>query len=66
MTLHVTRNGTIDHCYSCGLEKPLTGIKEANIKDMKVSSWAHWQKYPLIPYNWHTLTEDQKMEILFP
>jgi len=68
MTLHVTRggfyNGGIDHCYTCGKEKELTGFRQDDIDRMKTSCWCHWQKYPLCPYNWHQQTEEQKLNIL--
>jgi hypothetical protein len=70
MTLFVSRcgfrNNGIEHCYTCGNERKTTGMKESDIKQMITSSWAHWQKFPLFPYNWHEFSEEEKLKILFP
>ncbi len=57
-------NGGIEHCYTCGNEKETRRMKEEDIKDMILSSWSHWQKFPKYPYDWHALTEDEKWKIL--
>lgn len=58
------RNGGAEHCYECGHEQETKGIKEEDIKRMVISSKYHWQKFPLIPYNWHELTEAEKWKVL--
>jgi hypothetical protein len=58
------KNGGVEHCYGCGLERESKGYKEEDIKRMVISSWCHWKKFPLIPYNWHELTEEEKWKIL--
>lgn len=69
MELFVTRggfrNGGIEHCYRCGNERTTTGMNEEDIKRNIISSWCHWQKWKPIPYNWHTLDEDQKLKLLY-
>jgi hypothetical protein len=68
MELFVSRsglkNGGIEHCNRCGLERLTNGFKQTDINRMLVSSKIHWFKYPKFPYNWHELTEDQHWEIL--
>ena len=58
------KNGSITHCYFCGKEKETSGFKEEDINWLKLSCKYHWQKYPIIPYNWHELKEEQKKNIL--
>lgn len=68
MTIFVSRggfkNGGIEHCYECGLEKETKGITENGMKRMIMSSKHHWEKYQLLPYDWHTLTEEMKWTLL--
>jgi hypothetical protein len=52
----------VQHCYGCGIEKPLKGFKD--IERMVISSKHHWRKHKPLPYNWHTLTEEQKWKAL--
>lgn len=58
------KTGGIEHCYGCGNEKTTTGIKETDIERIKRSCRFHWEKFPIFPYNWHTLTEEEKWKIL--
>lgn len=60
------RNGGIQHCYGCGHEREIKGFKECDIKSMVLSNKYHWQKYPLLPFNWHLLSESQKWSLLSP
>jgi hypothetical protein len=68
MTLHASRGGFhdrgIDHCYTCGLEKRIGGIRQEDVDRMITSCRFHWQKYPLIPYTWHLLSENERWIIL--
>jgi hypothetical protein len=66
--LFATRGGFtgVEHCYGCGLEKEVRGLKQRDIDGLILSSWSHWQRWPLLPYNWHEKTEEEKMKILFP
>ncbi len=69
MELYVTRggfkHGGIRHCYGCGLETLVRGISDVEIERSKLSCKYHWLKYPILPYNWHTLTEEQKNQLLW-
>jgi hypothetical protein len=56
--------GGTEHCYDCGFERETKGFSQEDIDRMVLSSKYHWMKYPLIPYNWHELTEDGKWRIL--
>lgn len=58
------RNDGIEHCYTCGNEKRTRGIRQDDIDRMITSAWCHWQKHPLVPYNWHELSEEAKWEVL--
>ena len=68
MTLHASvggfRNNGISHCYSCGTEKEIQGFRDKDIDMLKLSCKYHWDKYPLIPYNWHTLNETERFQLL--
>ena len=56
--------GGVQHCYGCGHERELTGISQKDIDRMVLSDALHWRKYPLLPYNWHTLSEEVKWQVL--
>ena len=58
------KNGGIAHCYDCGKERKITGIKEEDIQRMIISCKIHWEKFPPIPYNWHKLSEKKKNRVL--
>ena len=68
MELHVSRGGLrndgITHCYGCGREKTTEGFKQDQIDRLVLSCKFHWQEYPIIPYNWHELTESQRWNVL--
>lgn len=56
--------GTL-HCYTCGTETEIKTIPvNTSAGEMIASSFAHWQRFPRIPYNWHELTETQRWAIL--
>lgn len=56
--------GTL-HCYTCGTETDITTIPvNSSAQEMITSSFAHWLKYPRIPYNWHELSEKERFYIL--
>src|ERR1035438_9150769 len=69
MQLFVSRggykDGGVEHCYICGTERKTTGVKEEYIARGILSTWCHWQKYSIFPYNWHRLTEAEKHKLLF-
>ena len=56
-------NGGITHCYCCGKEKKTKGFRAEDIESMKLSCKFHWRKYPVIPYNWHKLTEEKRKKL---
>jgi hypothetical protein len=67
-TSHASRHGfatmCLVHCYECGYERAEAGHSAESVKSGIVSAAAHWQKYPVIPYNWHTLSEKERWAIL--
>ncbi|MBD3404677.1 MAG: hypothetical protein GF411_00910 [Candidatus Lokiarchaeota archaeon] len=64
--IQVTRGGRhgVQHCESCGNEIPVPDFTKEQTKYFILSSWSHWMSYPLIPYNWHELSEEKKWKIL--
>jgi hypothetical protein len=60
------KTGGTEHCHGCGNRRETKGMQESDIQRMIISSWCHWQKHAIIPYDWHTKSEKQKMKILFP
>jgi hypothetical protein len=58
-------NGGIEHCYTCGTERPTNWFKDKDIEYLVSASKAHWRKYPIIPYNWHLLEEEKRWAILW-
>ena len=66
VSCHATRGGRygVKHCYHCGDESPMFKLSEEQWRDSLLHSWSHWQDYPRLPYNWHTLPEAKRLEIL--
>jgi hypothetical protein len=68
MTLHASRgsfrNGSVQHCYSCGLETTISGFDPRDILSMVTSSLTHWLSFPIYPYNWHRLDEKTRWRII--
>lgn len=58
------KNGGIGHCYTCGNEQTIKGFDESDIHRIILASKYHWLKYPLIPYDWHKLSEQERWNIL--
>lgn len=59
------RIGGVLHCYTCGTETEINTIPvNSTAEEMITSSWAHWLKFPRIPYNWHELSEPERWSIL--
>lgn len=65
---HVTVGGVNgqQHCYHCGhRSEPVNLISEPEkAKSCVRSSWDHWQRWPVYPYNWHTLSEEEKEALI--
>ena len=70
---HATKGGVngTQHCYTCGhVSTPPRHSDGRTVFGTPVleyciaSSKAHWQNYPIIPYNWHELNEDERWNIL--
>jgi hypothetical protein len=61
--LQVSRGGIrgVQHCYRCGSEKPISGFKQDDIGHLIMTSRIHWSKHSRLPYEWHTLTEAEKL-----
>ncbi len=68
MTGHASRGGLQppgkSHCYECGLERPMFKMKVEESKRMATDAWAHWRRFPIIPYNWHQLSESERWTVL--
>ncbi len=58
------RGGEQYQCNSCGDRSKQFGFKDKDIKDLQLSSWAFWQKWKAIPYDWHTMPEEEKVTYL--
>ena len=58
--------GGIEHCYNCGHEQETKGLREEDIENTIRACQSSWsrKKKPLIPYNWHTLTEEERWKVL--
>jgi hypothetical protein len=39
-------------------------LRDNDWRDCVLRSWARWKDYALLPYNWHTLTETRKWQLL--
>jgi len=67
-TSHVSRggyfNGGVDHCYECGTEKVITGHQRKSIDSSIKTCKYRWLYYPRLPYNWHLLSEEERLAIL--
>jgi len=65
---HVTKGGVhgIQVCYGCGRESaPVNLVGEPEkAKACVRDSYYHWQRWPILPYDFHTLSEDRQWELL--
>ena len=58
------RGGEQYQCNHCGDRSKQFGFKDSDIKSMRLSAWAFWQKWKAIPYDWHTMPEERKVTYL--
>ena len=52
------------HCYNCGHRSAAPILDAKRAREYVLSSYFHWVKWPILPYNWHTLDEEAKEAIL--
>src|SRR5262245_60022177 len=54
------RGGELYQCNACGDRSKQFNFRADDIKSMRLSSWSFWQKWKMIPYDWHTMPEAEK------
>jgi hypothetical protein len=54
------RDGGVCQCYMCGTRRKVKGLSQVEIDRMILSCQQHWKKFPVLPLDWHLLSEDDK------